>query len=293
MMYVKAKSAAEALAALTQAAGSATIIAGGSDLMVDIQEGKRKPEMLVDITAAADMRQIRVEGDELVIGAAATLTGIARSPLVRQYFPSLCQGAGKVGSLQIRNSATLVGNVVTAQPAADAAMAVAPLDPQFVILSPEGTRVLPISALYAGFGKTALDPSRELVKEVRIHLPAQDEAAAFGRLELRKSLSLPMLNVAAMLKYTDGAVQWARITMGPVGVGPTRATEAEQFLVGKSLTAEVMAEAGRLALRNAKPRSNPLRGSKEYREQTLPVLVRRALEDIARQLGAMEKGGCV
>ena len=80
MMYVKAKSAAEALAALAQAAGRATIIAGGSDLMVDIQEGKRKPEMLVDITAAADMRQIRVEGDELVIGAAATLTEIARSP---------------------------------------------------------------------------------------------------------------------------------------------------------------------------------------------------------------------
>ena len=94
MMYVKAKSAAEALAALAQAAGRATIIAGGSDLMVDIQEGKRKPEMLVDITAAADMRQIRVEGDELVIGAAATLTEIARSPLVQQYFPSLCQGAG-------------------------------------------------------------------------------------------------------------------------------------------------------------------------------------------------------
>ncbi|MGM9565082.1 FAD binding domain-containing protein [Evtepia sp.] len=287
MNYIIAKSAAEALDALLGGEGNALIIAGGSDVMVDIEAGKLAPQTLVDVTAAEDMKGIRVEDGQLVIGAAVTLTEIARSPVVRQYFPSLCKGAGSVGSLQIRNSATLVGNVVTAQPAGDAAMAVAPLDPKFVVLSKDGTREVPMGEMYAGFGKSTLNSAAEVVKEVRIPLPADDEKASFVRLELRKSLSLPMLNVAAMAKVTDGIVQWARITMGPVGVGPTRALEAEEWLKGKALTPENMAEAGTLALRNAKPRSNPLRGSKEYREHALPILVRRSLEGIAKQMGLL------
>lgn len=287
MNYIIAKSAAEALDALLGGEGNALIIAGGSDVMVDIEAGKLAPQTLVDVTAAEDMKGIRVEDGQLVIGAAVTLTEIARSPMVRQYFLSLCKGAGSVGSLQIRNSATLVGNVVTAQPAGDAAMAVAPLDPKFVVLSKDGTREVPMGEMYAGFGKSTLNSAAEVVKEVRIPLPADDEKASFVRLELRKSLSLPMLNVAAMAKVTDGIVQWARITMGPVGVGPTRALEAEEWLKGKALTPENMAEAGTLALRNAKPRSNPLRGSKEYREHALPILVRRSLEGIAKQMGLL------
>lgn len=288
MNYIIAKSAAEALDALLGAEGNGLIIAGGSDVMVDMEAGKLSPKTLVDVTAAEDMKGIRVEGEQLVIGAATTLTEIARSPIVKQYFPSLCKGAGSVGSLQIRNSATLVGNVVTAQPAADAAMSVAPLDPKFVVLSKDGVREVGIGDMYAGFGKSALNPAQEVVKEVRIPLPAEDEKASFVRLELRKSLSLPMLNVAAMAKVVDGTVVWARITMGPVGVGPTRALEAEEWLKGKALTPENMAEAGKLALKNAKPRSNILRGSKEYREHALPILVRRSLEGIAKQLRLLE-----
>ena len=287
MKYILAKSAAEALEALLAEEGKARIIAGGSDVMVDMEAGKLAPQTLVDITTADDMKGIRIQDDQLIIGAAVTLTEIARSPLIRQYFPSLCKSAGSVGSLQIRNSATLVGNVVTAQPAADAAMAVAPLDPRFVVLSKDGIRELAMGEMYAGFGKSTLNSTAEVVKEIHIPLPADDEKASFVRLELRKSLSLPMLNVAAMAKVTDGVFQWVRITMGPVGVGPTRAFEAEEWLKGKALTPENMAEAGRLALHNAKPRSNPLRGSKKYREHALPILVRRALEGIAKQMGLL------
>ena len=289
MKYINAKSAQEAVSALASSGGKALIIAGGSDVMVDIGEGNIFPEILVDVTAAEDMRHLHVEGNELVIGAAVTLTEIAKSDLVRQYFPSLCKGAGSVGSLQIRNSATLVGNVVSAQPAADAAMALAPLDPRFVVMSDGGTTTMRMSEMYAGFGKSALDSSSQLVKEVRIILPEADERASFVRLELRKSLSLPMLNVAAMAKVTDEVVQWVRITMGPVGIGPTRAVEAENWLTGKKLTPENMKHAGKLALLNANPRSNPLRGSKEYRTQTLPVLVRRSLESIAKQMGLLNE----
>lgn len=284
MKYVIAKTIDEAVEALYVNNGNARIIAGASDLMIDMETGKISAQALVDITKIDELKTIKIENDELIIGAAATLTEIARSPIVNKYYPSLAKGAGTVGSLQIRNSATLMGNVITAQPAADAAMSVAPLAPIFEIVSKQGTRTATISEMYAGFGKTSVDCTKELVTFVRIPLPKENEAASFIRLELRKSLSLPMLNAAAMAHIENGKVLWARITMGPVGVGPTFAKQAQEWLVGKELTEENMEYAGNLALKDANPRSNPLRGSKEYREQTLPVLVKRALAEIKSQL---------
>jgi CO/xanthine dehydrogenase FAD-binding subunit len=283
--YYKAKTITEVLDLLRSANGRGRVIAGGSDLMLDIQEGKLNPDTLIDITPVSEMRQIRVEKDRLIIGAAATLTEIASSAIVKQYYPSLAQGAGVVGSLQIRNSATLIGNVISAQPAADAAMAIAPLEPQFLILGSDGSeRVAFMGDMYAGFGKSTVDPSRELVSQVSVPLPGPHEAAAFTRLELRKSLSLPMINVAAMACIEDGCFKWARITMGPAGVGPVRARVAEEWLVGKECSMDNLVQAGKLASENAAFRSNPLRGSKEFRGQTLPVLVKRTLAEICRQL---------
>lgn len=286
MKYINAKSSKEALEALLNANGSARLIAGGTDVMVDMGEGKLSTETLVDVTACEDMKGIKVEGNELVIGAAETLTDISTSDVVKKYFPSLAKGCGSVGSHQIRNSATLTGNVVTAQPAADGAMSVAPLMPKFVVLTKDGEKLVSITEMYAGFGKSSLNSTCELVKEIRIQLPENDEKASFVRLELRKSLSLPMLNVAAMAKIDKSTKKfvWARITMGPVGVGPCRATKAEEWLVGKEANAENLEHASCMTLLDAKPRSNPLRGSQEYRESTLPVLVRRALEEVVSQM---------
>lgn len=287
MKYILAKSAAEALEALLAEEGKARIIAGGSDVMVDMEAGKLAPQTLVDITTADDMKGIRIQDDQLIIGRSRHADGNSQKSSHQTVLSIPVQGCRQRWFSSDTNSATLVGNVVTAQPAADAAMAVAPLDPRFVVLSKDGIRELAIGEMYAGFGKSTLNSTAEVVKEIHIPLPADDEKASFVRLELRKSLSLPMLNVAAMAKVTDGVFQWVRITMGPVGVGPTRAFEAEEWLKGKALTPENMAEAGRLALHNAKPRSNPLRGSKKYREHALPILVRRALEGIAKQMGLL------
>ena len=284
MEYVNASSVQQVLDTLAQADGGAVVLSGGTDLMVDFKAGKVQPQVWVDVTRVPELCGITVEDGKLVIGAAVTLTTIARSPLVRQYFPSLAQGCGTVGSLQIRNSATLVGNVVSAQPAGDGAMSLAPLDPTFTVLSAQGERQLSMGEMYAGFARSTIDHSRELVTKISIPLPQPGEAASFVRLELRKSLSLPMLNCAAMVHVEDGLVTWARITMAPVGVGPVRAQAAEAFLAGKPLTDENMAQAGQLALENANPRSNPLRGSREYRLDTLPVIIRRALEACRDQL---------
>lgn len=287
MNYLTATSVAEAVHHLQQAEGKAMVLAGGTDLMIDIDEKKKHAELLIDVMRIPSIRSIREEDGQLVIGAAATLTEIARSPLVNKYFPSLAKGAGTVGSLQIRNVGTLVGNVVTAQPAADAAMSLAPLDPLFVIQSAVGSRTAKMEDMYAGFGKSTLDSSRELVTEVRLPLPGPGEAASFIRLELRKSLALPMLNAAVMAKVEAGQLVWTRITMGPVGVGPKRAVQAEQWFSGRTFDKANIEAAAQMVLLDAQPRSNPLRGSREYREQTLPVLVKRAFFDIADQLSVV------
>lgn len=283
MQYVNVSSARRALNVLLHTE-NAKIIAGGTDVMVDYKLGKLSPACLVDISKATDMNTIEIKEGYMTIGAVVTLTDLVHSVKVNTQFPSLAKGAGVVGSTQIRNSATLVGNVVTAQPAADAAMAVSVLDPAFTVLSAAGVREVTMTDMYAGFGKSTVDPSRELVTQVKIPLLEADEAAAFETLELRRSLSLPMLSTAAMVKLVDGKIAKVRISMAPVGVGPVRAAVAEEYLLGKEPTYEVLKKAGELALENANPRSNPLRGSREFRIDTLPVMVRRALEECCRQI---------
>ena len=273
------------LKAFSETEGKAMVLAGGTDLVLDAESGKKPSDAWIDIMRIPELREIKKEGDRIIIGSAVTLTEIARSELIRKYYPSLAKGAGTVGSLQIRNTATLTGNIISAQPAADAAMALAPLDPEIVVVSNEGEKILNMEEAYAGFGKSAIDSSKELVKEVRIRIPEENEKASFIRLELRKSLSLPMLNAAAMAKVENGVIKYIRINMAPVGVGPKRARAAEEFLTGKELNEANAREAGQLALKDANPRSNPLRGSKEYREATLPVIVERAVMEVGAQLG--------
>ncbi|MGI6507299.1 MAG: FAD binding domain-containing protein [Saccharofermentanales bacterium] len=288
MKYLIANSTAEVLEFLKEAGGTASILAGGTDLILDIESGKKNADTLVDVTRIPELKKIEEVDGFLEIGAAATLTEIQKNPLVRKYFPSLAKGCKTVGSSLIQNVATLAGNVITAQPAADAGMALSVLDPRFVLVDEEGTRECGVDEMYAGFGVSTLDSGRTLMTKIKIPLPNKNEAASFQRLELRKSLSLPMLNVAAMASIKDGKFEWVRLRMAPVGKGPVRAAEAEEWLVGKEVSIETIKKAGELALENANPRSNPLRGSKEYRESTLPVMVRRALLEIATQLKVME-----
>lgn len=142
MKYILAKSAAEALEALLAEEGKARIIAGGSDVMVDMEAGKLAPQTLVDITTADDMKGIRIQDDQLIIGRSRHADGNSQKSSHQTVLSIPVQGCRQRWFSSDTNSATLVGNVVTAQPAADAAMAVAPLDPRFVVLSKDGIREL-------------------------------------------------------------------------------------------------------------------------------------------------------
>ena len=286
MNYVMAATIEEAFLELERAEGHGKLIAGGTDVVIGIEEGKIQVSQLVDVTRIPGFTDIRVEGEYLYIGAAANLTQISRSPLVKEHVPSLAKAAARVGSTQIGNVGTLAGNVISAQPAADAAMALAVLDALFYVYSGHAReRTVPMAEMYKDIGRSAIDSAREIVTRIRIPVLAKDEAASFMRLELRKTLALPMLNASAATKIKGGSLVWAKIAMGPAGVGPVRAKKAEEWLVGKPVTAETIREAADLALGDANLRSSLLRGTREYRSTTLPVLIRRALADCAGQLG--------
>ncbi|MDL2253051.1 FAD binding domain-containing protein [Ruminococcaceae bacterium OttesenSCG-928-I18] len=285
MDYHMATSVADALDTLLSKGCNAKIIAGGTDILLDLQSGRKQADALVDISRIEELKRIVLEGDELVIGGAVTHDEIVRSELVKKYAPALAQGCVTVGSLQIRNVATLAGNVINAQPAADGAVALSVYEPRFIIKTPSKTREDDLPTMYTGFGKSGLDCSQEILTEIRIPVQKENQYSAFSRVELRKALALPMLNCAVLCQVNRRSFEWIRISMAPVGVGPVRAAAAEAWLKGKSIDDANIQKGADLALQDANPRSNVLRGSAKYRKDVLPVLVSDCIHK------ALEAGG--
>ncbi len=286
--YLIPETVEQALSYLQDNKGQARIIAGGTDLLLDLADGKKEAGVLVDITRIPGLKKITMEDGVIRIGAAVTHNRVAKSEIIQEKASVLAQASRSVGSLQIRNCATVVGNVVNAQPAADAAVALVALGAEAEIVSPTGKEYIPVEKLYAGVGKSTLDSTAQIVTGIRFPAALKNQGSAYERLEQRKALALPMLNVAVAVSLSGERFEWARIAMAPVGTGPVRAAEAEAILKGAEANLEVIEKAAQAATSQANPRSSALRGSREYRLEVLPVLVRRALEAAVAQA----KGNC-
>mgnify|MGYP001205443196 CR=1 FL=1 len=275
--YYLPNSVEDALVLLKGNNGQARIIAGGTDLVIDHQTEKVKADAFIDISSIEELNKIEEADGVITIGAAVTHSQVAKSQLIQKYAPSLVMAARSVGSLQIRNIATMVGNVVNAQPAADTAVALVALGAEAEVSSASGVEYVPVESMYAGVGKSTVDSTSQLVTRIRFDAPQSNQGTAFVRLCQRKALALPMLNVAVMVSLKGDQFEWVRLAMAPVGPRPKRATEAEEMLKGSPVTDEVFEKAVQLALESANPRSSMVRGSREYRMGVLPVLIKRAL----------------
>jgi CO/xanthine dehydrogenase FAD-binding subunit len=275
--YVLAECLCEALAALSRWEGQGRIVAGGTDLMMDIADGKKNPKYLLDISRMGFLQQISDDNNMITIGAAVTHSQVAASPIIQAKASALAKAARSVGSLQIRNVGTVVGNVVNAQPAADTAVTLVALGAEANIATNGGCINVPVEEMYVGVGQSTVDSTRQLVTGVQFTGCQSGQGTGFARLSQRNALALPMLNVATMISLDGEVIDWARIVMAPVGPRPTRATKAEQFLVGKPADAATITEAAKIATRDANPRDSALRGSHRYRLDVLPTLVQRAL----------------
>lgn len=277
---VSVTSADEAVRALAEYGPSARIIAGGTDLLVEIERGQRKGiETVIDISRAANLSDITREGDFIRLGALVTHNDVVVNPLVRGYALPLAQASWEVGAPQIRNRATIAGNVITGSPANDTISPLLALGAEVELLSVRGTRFVPLGEFYTGLRKTVMLPD-EMLTAVRVRMLQPHERAIFIKLGLRRAQAISVLNITAVVALDGETVQQAAMTMGCVAPTVVRVPDAEAVLMGKTLTTETIADAARAAVASLKPITD-IRGPAEYRAEMIAVLVTRALRAVA------------
>jgi carbon-monoxide dehydrogenase medium subunit len=275
---VTARDAPHAAALLAEHGPAARLLAGGTDLLVDLKSAPAAPAVIVDISRAKDLKQIAMTAEGLSIGALVTHAEIMRSPLIRDLFPALVDAAHTIGAVQTRNLGTLGGNLVTGVPSMDSGPALVALDALVTLLGRAGRRQVPLIGFFVGPRKTILGAD-ELMTEILIPRVNLGKPAAFCKFGLRKGQALALVNVAvaSRIDWTRHAFAAPRIALGAVAPTVMRAPQAEAFLEGRAVTPEAMAEAGRIAAAEARPISD-FRAPAQYRRDLVVVLTRRALE---------------
>ncbi len=269
---------------LRQQGSQARLVAGGSDVLVELQRGVKPTETLIDLSLLHELKYIRHEDGMIKVGALATHNDVIASRDCVRYALPLAQACWEVGAPQIRNRATVVGNLVTASPANDTITALMALNAAVVIVNADGERVVNLEQFYPGFRRTVLQPD-ELIREIRIPALKANQRGIFLKLGLRKAQAISVIDLALVLTinenvFSGDTVEDARITLGCLAPTIVHAPTAEAYLVGKFLTPDVRAEAGRLATLDVKP-IDDVRGSAEYRLLTLETLIAHGLERIA------------
>ncbi|MBI5911156.1 MAG: xanthine dehydrogenase family protein subunit M [Betaproteobacteria bacterium] len=275
--YVAARDSSHAIALLAEHGGAAKILAGGTDLLVELKDAKRPPGVVVDISRAQDLKGISLTEEGLRIGALVTHGEIMRSTVIRDLYPALVEAAHSIGAVQTRNLGTIGGNLMTCVPSMDSGPALIALEAQVTVAGPNGQRRMPLADLFVGPRRTSLG-SGELLVDIIISKPNLGKPTAFQKFGLRKGQALALVNVAASL-WVDGertAFVAPRIALGAVAPTVIRAPRAEAFLDGRAITPEAMDEAGQIAATEAKPISD-FRASAEYRRDLIAVLVKRTL----------------
>ena len=266
----------DCLRAMGERGSETKLLAGGTDLLPQLKNGALKPARVVDLSGVARLRILRAEaGLGLRIGATVTARTLERDPAVRRQYPALAESAALVGSVQVRNLATVGGNLCNAAPSADMAPPLLALDAEAVIAGPAGERCVPLASFFTGVRRTVLE-ANELLVELVVPTPAPRSGSAYLRHTPRRELDIAVVGVASHLVLSDGVCARARIALAAVAPVPLRATAAERVLEGQPLTAAQIARAADLAVDAARPISDQ-RGSADFRRHLVRVLTRRTL----------------
>lgn len=275
--YLHPQTVQEAVEALASSPAPAIPIAGGTDLMLDLQQGNHSPvHTLVDLTGILELNALEIRGEKLFIGAGVPHNRIVESPLVREHAQSLVESCGLIGGPQVRNSATLGGNVAHALPAADGTIGLLALEAEAQVASPTTRRLLPLNEIFLGPGKSSLQTD-EILVGFYIPLTKPHQASAFCRVMRAQGIALPILNLAAWVERDGEVIRAARIAVGPAGPTPFRAHQTDGYLTGKTFSEETIAGAQETLLAEAKFRTSPARATAEYRRELVVVLLKNAL----------------
>ncbi len=253
-------------------------LSGGTDLAVAIRHGKVDPSVVVDVKSIPELApRIESRDDVVEIGANTVMTDLEHHDEINALFPGLVEAARVVGSVQIRNRATLAGNLANASPAADTPPVLLALDAKIAVDGPDGIRLLNIDDFFLGYRRTALETG-ELISAIHLPKPKGRAASSFLKLGVRRAMEISVVCVGAAIALDDsGVIVSAGIGLGSVAPTTLRAGHAEELLLGEQPSSELFAAAGAAAGDQATP-IDDLRASGEYRKAMVPVLVRRTLE---------------
>ncbi len=283
--YYTPSTVSEALGLLAEHAGNARIIAGGTDLLIDLQfdSEKYKLDALVDLTRVAEMTNISADGDICTIGAAVTHTVVTESALLEARATCLVESCGVVGGPQVRNVATLGGNVAHALPAGDGTTSLMALDAEAEVAWGEadgGRREwLPLAKIFKGPGISALDSSRDVLVSFRFTLCGEREGTAFQRIMRPQGVALPVLGCAVWVRLNEARTHYedVRISIAPVAPTPILADDAADALRGQPINDETLARVVEVAHETLKPRTSKYRATGDYRQHMIGTLLRRTL----------------
>jgi carbon-monoxide dehydrogenase medium subunit len=266
----------ECLQILAKRGPDTRVVAGGTDLLPQLKNGVLKPGWVVDLSAVAELRTISDAPDGgLRIGASVTARELELDARVRSRFAALAESAAMVGSVQVRNLATLGGNLCNAAPSADMAPPLLALDAEAVIAGPSGQRRVSMASFFLGVRRTVLAPG-ELLLEIVVPAQGAQSGGNYLRHTPRRELDIAVVGVASQVTLAGGKCTTARIALAAVAPVPLRATDAEQALVGQPLTPQQIERAAELASGAARPIDDH-RGSIEFRNHLVRVLTRRTL----------------
>ena len=275
--YVSPTSISEAILALTTPPGPAIPLAGGTDLLLDLEQGRHSPvHTLVDLTTVPEMNLLEVRDGYLFIGAAIPLNQIARHPLTAAHAQALVEACDLVGGPQVRNVATLGGNVAHALPAADGTIALVALDAEAEIASTSGLRRVPFGEMFLGPGKSALKHGQEILVGfyIKTHSASSKgvRASCFQRIMRPQGVALPIINLAVWVERDGDCLTDLHIAVGPGAATPFRARSAEAALRGEIFNNGSAAASTEALLGEVKFRSSPRRAGSDYRRHLVASL---------------------
>lgn len=286
--YHLAHTIEDALAALRCATGPARLVAGGTDYLLELQQGHAAPvDTLVDITCIPQLTRLEVRGSQLFIGAAVPVSAVTKSALVQEHALAVSEACGLIGGPQVRNTATLGGNVAHALPAADGMIGLLALDAQVEIASAEGTRLAPMLSLFAGPGKSTLLPDREILVGFYLPLCGAGQSSAFRRVMRPQGVALPILNMAVWLERAGEHICDIRVAVGPAGPTPQRALAVEEALRGSPVNAESISCALEALHSSLHFRTSPRRSSAGYRQHLSEPLFENVLSAAWKRAGLL------
>ena len=273
--YFRPKSAREAISLLNDYGNEAKILAGGTDLLVLMQNRTLTTKYIIDISRIPGLNYIEHDNDVLRIGALATLRALELSPTIKAGYLSLYEAAHQMGNTQVRNMGTVVGNICRASPAADPVLPLLVMGCHVKIVGHTKSRTVPLDQFFVGPGQTVVGHN-EMVTEVKLTKLSPASGTAFFRLT-RVASDVAKVNVASAVTARNGVCEDVRIALGGVAPTPIRARKAEELLRGSRLDARILEQAATTAADEAKPITDN-RSTEGYRKEVSRVLVRRAID---------------